>query len=318
MTDAQPWIERCLGDRIRSRILLQGGAGARRYVRILGAAGRSAVWVQSVPEDPAIVPPVLRGRDPLEAFVVATRRLASAGLPVPEILGVEREESWMLLEDLGDRHLCDLPPQERRERDREAIELLARAHAIPPSAADPRFDEPWIRFELAHFVDSEARGAESSALAAGFGDLARAIALLPQTLCLRDFQSQNLMIDSADRLRVIDYQDLLRAPRELDLVAFIHDSYVEREPSERSALLAHYAANAANPADPEALAMLTVERKCKDLARFRWLARMKSDARFEPFIGPAAEAIRAALPGLPATLARLATELGALVSEAER
>jgi len=235
--------------------------------------------------------------------------LARHGLPIPRILAVDTRERWVLLEDLGDTHLLDLPAGERSARLREAVELLARVHSIAREDALPfqrEFDVDWVRFELRTFAEHGLEPRWHDALGPELDALARAIAALPRVLCLRDYQSQNLMIDAAGRLRLLDYQDALLAPPELDLAALVFDSYLELSDAERAELLARYwKARRANP-DPEAFALLVVQRKCKDYGRFRYITQVKGDSRYAPFIARARDAVLDALPRLPVSQRRLA------------
>jgi aminoglycoside/choline kinase family phosphotransferase len=151
MERAAAWVESRLGVRVDRLEPLAGGAGARRYLRAHLAGGGSAVLMHALPDDPEILPPPLRGRDALAEFLEATRFLREDGIPVPEILGCEEKERWILLEDLGDRHLCDLEPGALAAHHEQAIDLVARVHALPPPDVPPfmrHFNEAWVRFEL--------------------------------------------------------------------------------------------------------------------------------------------------------------------------
>jgi aminoglycoside/choline kinase family phosphotransferase len=318
MDRATRWVERALGRRVRELTPMPGGAGARRYWRARDVEGRTAILMHALSEDPRILPPALRATPsrPLP-FVVVTELLASHGLPVPAILDVDEAARWVLLEDLGDRHLCDLGPADRAVRQAEAVEVLAVAHAIAPSDALPfrrRFDEDWILFELDHFLDYGVAPPLRSELQGELVGLARCIARLPRVLCLRDFQSQNLMIDARGRLRILDYQDALCAPPELDLVALLHDSYVETPAAQRRQLLERYCAAAQRDVDPRAFALLTVQRKAKDFGRFRYLAEAKRDLRFAACQGAARAAVLDALPALPDELGPLREALAAALA----
>ena len=320
MDRARAWLEREHGSALRELVPLPGGAGARRYWRARFAEGATAVLMHAVPEDPAILPPALRAQGANLPFVDVSAFLARHGLPVPRIFAVDKRERWVLLEDLGDTHLLDLPPRERSARLAEAIDLLARVHAIAREAALPfqrSFDEAWVRFELRTFAEHGLEARWRAALAPELDALARAIAELPRVLCLRDYQSQNLMIDPAGRLRLLDYQDALLAPAELDLAAFSFDSYLEQSDSERKALLARYwSARGARP-DPAAFALLVVQRKCKDYGRFRFVTQVKHDARYTPFIARARAAVLSELPRLPARQRRLAEILADALARVE-
>jgi hypothetical protein len=309
MERARAWLEQEHGSALRELIPLPGGAGARRYWRARFVDGESAVLMHALPEDPAILPPALRTQGAAIPFVEVSAFLARHGLPVPRIHAVDITERWVLIEDLGDTHLLDLPTAERSARLAEAIELLARVHAIARDDALPFkrcFDQAWVRFELRTFALHGLESRWHAVLEPELDALARAIAELPRVLCLRDYQSQNLMIDSAARLRLLDYQDALLAPAELDLAALVFDSYLELGETERTALLARYwSARGANP-DPAAFALLVVQRKCKDYGRFRLLTQVKHDARYAPFIAPARAAVLAVLPRLPSGQRRLA------------
>ena len=299
-------------------VALRGGAGRRRYWRVLLANERTAVLMHACPEDAAILPPALRDAGVPIPFVPVTDFLRSHGLPVPDLYGVREGERWVLLEDLGDRHLSDLDATSLRERRREAVELLARAHAIPRDAgALPfrrRFDAEWVSFELDLFLDRLASRPFYEELRQAFVGLACAISELPTTLCLRDYQSHNLMIDPRDRLRVLDYQDALEAPPELDLAALLFDSYVPCDAREREELLARYERAGGRPPQAGSLARLVVQRKCKDLSRFLMLAE-RGDARFVEPASAARSAVLGALPDLPAEHSGLAKLLEGAVEE---
>ena len=311
-SDARPWIEAARG-RVDSIVALRGGAGRRRYWRATHADGGTSVLMHAVSENPKILPPALRADvgGPVHAspFVQITRLLDQHGIPVPRIYALDDAHDWILLEDLGDRHLLDLSAAERHERSLELIDLLARVHAIARSDALPfrrRFDAEWIGFELRLFLEWVGDAGLHAELGCAFARLAEAIASLPGVLCLRDLQSQNVLIDAGGALRLIDYQDALLAPRELDLGSLLHDSYVEISAGARGALLERYAEATATRPDPGVFAMLVVQRKCKDFSRFHSLIHVEGDLRYGPAEDRAQHAIRAACRELPDGVASLA------------
>lgn len=303
------WIEDARGVAVRAFEPLAGGAGRRAYWRCRLADDRSAILMHAVSEDPDVLPPALRAPRVAIPFVSVTELLARHGLPVPELYAVREKERWVLLEDLGSQHLLDLSGAERQARHRESIGILARAHAIAdePGALpfERRFDREWIEFELALFARDFCPSQLREELAVQLGALADEIEALPTTLCLRDYQSHNLMIDARGALRVIDYQDALLAPPELDLAALLFDSYLTLQPGEREELLELYAQAAGSPVDRNALAMLTVQRKCKDLSRFHQLLNVRGDARYAGALESARDAIAGALADLPPAAAGL-------------
>jgi len=306
------WVEGRLRQPVETLEPLVPGMGARRYWRVRLPGGATAVLMHAAPEDPAILPPQLRRQAPEIPFLTVTRLLAAHGLPVPEVLAADPAERLVLLEDLGDRHVADLPESERTPCYEHAIDLVARVHAIPQGTGlpfDRVFDEEWIGFELAHFREHGLPRASAVAVEPLLRALAAAIAALPRALCLRDYQSQNLMLDARGRLRILDYQDALLAPPELDLAALLHDSYVAIAPELRARLLARYAARAGRPVGAEAFALVVLQRKLKDFARYRFMATDRGDRRFLPYVDAARASVQGALAGLPARLRGLAREL---------
>jgi aminoglycoside/choline kinase family phosphotransferase len=304
------WCGEQVGAPFTSAHALPGGAGTRRYWRLEFRDGRTAVLSRAVPERPEILPPGLRvPQDPNELpFVAVSRVFERARLPVPSIIASRADGPWLLLEDLGDRRLCDLDITERRPLELAAMELLARLHAIDCSPdelpAQRHFDREWIGFELG-LLGEQAPPALREPLGRELDQLAHTIAALPRVVSHRDFQSQNLMIDPGGELRLIDFQDALLAPRELDLAAFLFDSYLERSDRERDELAAAYWTHAGGTADPEALALLVTQRKAKDLSRFTSLLG-RGDTRYADAERSARAALLVAASGLPDALGELA------------
>ncbi len=275
--------------------------------------------MHALPERPEIVPPGLRDPGAVIPFVAVSAYLARHGIPVPEIYAVETRERWVLLEDLGDVHVRDLDGNSRSKRLGEAVRLLAKVHELPPEDELPfrrEFDAAWIRFELQTFPsDGLPSSAPRAALEAELERLVDAVSRLPRRLCLRDYQSENLMIDTTGRLRVIDYQDALQAPVELDLTALLFDSYLDIAPPERERLLDAYSRSRDESLDPSALPLLVVQRKCKDFGRFRYMMKREGEGRWKLPLERARSAVLGALPGLPPGFERLAELLSGVLSE---
>jgi aminoglycoside/choline kinase family phosphotransferase len=317
MPPPRGWVERAAGARIVDLRPLPGGAGRRRYFRITFEKGASRILMHAVPEDPAILPPALRNPGERIDWVEMTRLLSRFAIPVPKIDAVDVSDRWVLLEDLGDVRLADLEGETLRERRIEAARLLARIHEIPRGeglAFERAFDEEWIVFELEHFLAHGVPQALRAEVGAATRVLVERISALPRTLCLRDYQSHNLMIDPEGRLRVLDYQDALLAPPELDLAAFLHDSYLEPHPELREELLGAYERARGARVSRGALALLVVQRKCKDLARYRYLVE-RGDARFAPYRIRARDSVLEALHVAAPEIGDAATSISRALEE---
>lgn len=294
---AQAWVEDAAGVAISETTSLPGGAGQRRYWRLRLATGASRVLMWARNENPEILPPALRDQNACAAFTTVTELLARADIPVPELFAVSPERAWILLEDLGETHLFDLQNAALAEARMRAIELLGRVHSLEGDAArlpfSRVFDREWIRFELRLFSGRLKR--QGPQLEQTLDELALAIEALPRCLCLRDYQSHNLMIDDAGALRLIDYQDALLAPAELDLASFLYDSYIEMSRGTREALLDQYRAATGRQISTGSLALLTLQRKCKDASRFHLLVSEKGDERYRGAFENACQTLRDAL-----------------------
>jgi N-acetylmuramate 1-kinase len=305
---------------------LVGDASARRYYRVRTGGTPASVVVMELPPDAP--PPVSPGVGlPGPSFVELQRYLHGAGFPVPAVFRADLAVGLIAIEDLGDLTLeaaaRDRAPAQRRELYAGAVRLIAQLQSIGRSRPEPgglafgrRFDEPILRWELAHFREwllEKGRGivlspADSAALDQGFDWLARGLAASPLHLVHRDFQSRNIMLaprpEAPDgvELKVIDFQDALLGSQVYDLVALLRDSYVVLEKGEVDDLLAVYA-RAAGIANSLTLRKLfhmqTVQRKLKDAGRFVYLDRVRGNPGYLRWIPTSLRYAGEALAGVP-------------------
>lgn len=322
---AAAWIAAERGATVTRVGAIPPGAGARRYWRAWLADGRSVVLMHAVPEDPRILPPALRDAGTGIPFVEVTAFLRDLACPVPEIFAVDLARRWVLLEDLGTTRLCDLTSSEQQHRHEQAIDLLAHLHGQmcgtldgQPRATDAlplrrRYDAEWIAFELELALGLASDEGARAALRARARPLVDYIAALPVALSFRDYQSQNLMVDPAGRLRVIDYQDAFLAPAALDLAALLHDSYVSLDRRARADLLARYATRARREVGDAELAAVVLHRKAKDASRYILMIEERGRREFAPYLVRAVASIEDAVEHVPRALADCAAALSALV-----
>lgn len=186
-------------------------------------------------------------------FVGIGRYLAGIGVPVPRILGENRELRLIWLQDLGTTDLCGLsgrPWPGRRAPYGRALEGIAALHRRDPDepaarglTLSPSFDARLYHWEHEYFLENfvgrvcglAADGARAS-VAAEFGRLTEMLLAAPRALVHRDFQSQNVMVHG-EGVGFVDFQGMRVGTAYYDLASLLFDPYVALSAGERDDLL---------------------------------------------------------------------------------
>ena len=331
-------VREALSTEVKRIESLSSGLGMRRFLRVFTEATAPGTLVARIeaPEDPVGRPAGLPPEPPLEPL---RRLLEAAGLPVPRRYGGDAAAGIDLLEDVGRLSLTDAAAAasraERHALYAAACALVPRLQRVEqPEAEAPAFQR---RLDAAHFrykADLFARWAlpargraatraETEAVRSAFAWIGEIAADAPARLAHRDFQSSNLYVRAerplSERLVMIDLQGALLAPPEYDLVCLLRDSYVELDDDEVAAHLA--ATRTALPDAPDAetyqrrVDLLTLTRKGKDYARFRYAAERRGDPRYLRYLPATGRYLRKAAQrtaDLEPRLARLAELVDAL------
>ncbi|MGB0551998.1 MAG: aminoglycoside phosphotransferase family protein [Alphaproteobacteria bacterium] len=211
-----------------ARAPLAGDASFRRYVRLSGDSGASAMLMDAPPPQEDVRP-----------FVTIANRLLSMGLSAPKILASKLDVGLLLLEDFGDATYTQIL---RNDGDEVALyqlatETLIELHRQFSDPGDiPPYDDTQLLDEAALLVDwflPALRGCETSdGLRREYLSLWRDVLALdhgvPATLVLRDYHVDNLM-HLSDRQGVsacglLDFQDAVIGPSSYDLVSLLEDA----------------------------------------------------------------------------------------------
>lgn len=305
-----------LGCRIERFERLHAGLGLRRFLRLhlSGGGPPSAVARIDAPEDPAGRPAGVPPEPPLEPL---RTRLEEAGIPVPARLGSDPEAGIELLEDVGDRSMLRALPglsaAERRRLYEEACDLVPRLQGIADpgdlAAFERRLDAPLFAYKAELFarwglpagLGRAPSPAEASIVSRAFARVFEICAAGPWRLAHRDLQSANLhMHPSPGRgsLVVIDLQGAFLAPPEYDLVCLLRDSYVELPEEEVAFQVARIRPRLPDAPDAATFArrfdLLTLTRKAKDHARYRYAALERGERAYLDYVPAAARALRGA------------------------
>lgn len=206
-------------------------ASTREYFRFPWKRKTAIAAVYPEPFDPNFHP-----------FLDVTRLFTEAKLPVPEILVVDAENGIIVQEDLGDRQLRlvfeSASEEEAESYVEEAVRLIARIQAATAKAYERNsiasrlaFDEAKLAWELGFFFEhyfGSLRGekmshGEAAELKAEMNDIAAELSARPRVLCHRDFHASNLLVDSHNKLRIVDHQDARMGPASYDLVTLLLD-----------------------------------------------------------------------------------------------
>ena len=145
---------------------------------------------------------------------------------------------------------------EWRERVRQFLEL----------AAENAFHDR-VAAELAGFL--KAKCSEISALAKRAEDLAAVLQTRSQQfiLCHADIHAGNILIDTDDQFYIVDWDTLILAPKERDLMYVGGGQFLNKRTAEEEEAL-FYQGYGATQADPVALAYYRYERIVQDIAAY--------------------------------------------------
>jgi len=209
---------------------VSGDASFRRYFR---AAGERTDWIA------VDAPPDKENSRP---FVDIARHWHEAGVRVPDLVALDLDRGFMLLEDFGDRLLLPALTAQSVERlYASAFSALASIQSIS-AARLPAYDETLLRREMGLFdewfigqmLQLELSTAERAVLEQTKRTLVANALEQVQVSVHRDYHSRNLMLLDDGELGVIDFQDAVCGPVTYDLVSLLRDSYI-RWPDDRVA-----------------------------------------------------------------------------------
>lgn len=226
------WLARAvapLGWRAASLRPASADASARRYFRIDGPDGRSAIVMDAPPDA------VDSG-----TFLALAGRIRAAGLHAPQVLAADPAQGFALLEDLGPHSYLDAlrqagPPRAQALM-RDAIQALVRWQQQVPAAELPPYDEALLRRELALFPEwcvqrehgitwGDAEHARWERVCALLVDNALA---QPVVAVHRDYMVRNLMVADPNP-GVLDFQDAAAGAITYDIASLIRDAFFSWE-----------------------------------------------------------------------------------------
>lgn len=332
--------ERWPGAGVATIRMVPADASSRRYLRCdvergsTGADAPASVVVMLM-EDAALALSsdelaIYGDQGPDELPFINIWRFLSARIDaLPEIYASSQPEGWIVLEDLGDIALWDAastPGGDAEGLFAAALELLARLQSVARDdgsgcyAFAQAFDQRLFAWEFDHFLEYGLEAQSAGAAQACRRELqtiAERLGDLPKVFCHRDYHAWNIHVHE-QRLRILDFQDALMAPRLYDVASLLTD---RRTPEivdtqmERRLVLGFADAVGRNGlgSDEETLEiyrLCALQRVLKVVGRFNYLAEVKGRASYLellPRVVCTATRLLDELPGLQVTRELLKT-----------
>ncbi len=268
-----------------TRTAFDGDASQRRYWRLTGARGATAILMLD-PPGPTCA---------LDRFIPISGHLRAAGLCAPDILHADPLRGFAVIADLGAatvaHHLGTHPQDETAVYQAATDVLIALQYcAVPPglAALTPDVGATMTHLFADHFAPQAAviwpqvtAGLET-ALGTHTGPV--------NTLSLRDFHAENLIwrpeLTGTDRIGLLDFQDAVATPALYDLVSLLRD--VRRDISAQTHAACTERMQSALGMDSHAFnaafAVIAVQRNLRILGIFERLIRLEGKTRYAAFV----------------------------------
>jgi len=232
------WLADVVGAREFSLAPASADASFRRYFRLTFSEGDSLVAMDAPP-----------AREDCGPFVQVETLLREAGLHAPEILALDLERGFLLLEDLGSLSYLDVLDDDSADAlYRDAMQALLTMQREVPVAGLPAYDRALLEREMQLFQDWLLESHlgmvldEPSRRMLGTATTALVESALEQpVVCVhRDYHSRNLMVVEGFNPGIIDFQDAVAGPVSYDLVSLLRDCYVRWDDARVDAWVMEY------------------------------------------------------------------------------
>lgn len=214
---------------------IAGDASSRKYFRVFSPDN---TWVLCIDRD------FTAYSTDQYPFLVIQHLFSACSVPVPAIIGSDKNHGAILMEDCGNTMLQDAlskAPANAADLYRKAIDIMVAIQSIKTKSRklpfNRSFDETKLMFEFAFFLDHAPRYVSSNRFSEKItGTLYeefRAIAQLllrPEHFVLnhRDYHSRNILIANGNPV-IIDFQDARMGLPQYDAASLLRDSYVTLE-----------------------------------------------------------------------------------------
>jgi aminoglycoside/choline kinase family phosphotransferase len=284
------------------RSAIPGDASFRRYERI-SQAERHAILMDAPPE-----------KEDVRPFITVARLLKTWNLSAPEILAEDKQNGFLLLEDLGDASFTrllngslKLPPSyagalNEKEMYLQAVEVLCHLSrcSLPEESGIPAYDSALLLQELKVFSDwylpNVAQGNTLERLQQEFlnlwkDNLLSLVPVVKPVLVMRDYHADNLMwLPSRENYRMIgllDFQDATAGHPAYDLVSLLEDARRDVAEETVQACLEYYLKHS-NTEKREtfelAYSLLGAQRNLKIIGIFHRLNRRDGKPRYLSYL----------------------------------
>lgn len=197
----------------------------RRYVRFDLDGVRSPFLVMDAPPE----------KEPIFPFCKISAHLRKAGFKAPEVGNADFKAGYCMVEDFGSDTFTRLLQSGTKENIlyQKAAYLIAAMH-LNPALKDidlPFYDKTVLMKELAifdhHFLREIAIG-DTAPVINAFSQALDAVAAKRDTLVLRDFHVDNLMLIKGEtpqqQIGLLDFQDALIGSEAYDIVSLLEDA----------------------------------------------------------------------------------------------
>ncbi len=303
---------------------LTGDASDRIYYRVFWKKDEAQSYILMAMGNTkdAVTSEEITGKTPSTPFDLPFTNiqeyLSACKIPVPKIFFYDKNQAWILLEDLGDISFADevnqiiQNPVKVCGYYKKAIDLLIslQLQATPILARQciahtRHYDQCLFEWEFDHFIEYGIEKRNKTPLApeaktairSHFAQLSAHFAAQPSYFTHRDYHSRNLMIQDGPEspcLRLIDFQDALMGPAEYDLASLLRDSYIDLSHDLIDTLLDYYIQQwknrAALPIDAalfkESFDLISIQRNLKAAGRFIYIEQIKGKDHLLPFVTP--------------------------------
>ena len=245
LTELNIWLNTVLDEPIENITSASEDASFRRYFRVTTHSG-SYVAMDA--------PPL---KEPLDSFIMINKALIAQHVHAPLIHHQNREDGFLLLEDLGNTTYLEALPDAPDHLYQAAIASLIRIQCgtfEQPQVKLPNYDTVLLNKELDLFNDwylqkhlgLHLNRQEEIVWQECKSFLIETCLNQPQVWVHRDFHSRNLMVTNNHLPAVIDFQDMVLGPLSYDLASLFKDCYIEWPRTKQHRWLLDYQKQAQN------------------------------------------------------------------------